>query len=190
MPIWTTYFLQGEITRRIKIGQTKGNGKRRIKQMQAVNADTLVLLAEAIGKYERFLHDKFAAYRLHGEWFVPAREVLETVAWIKSGDPTLLRQAFGDLYQEPQIGLWNGQRIKRLREDLCGESQVRFAREVGACMGEVRAWEEDECDPPLPIQEIMATMEKAWYPRYRDEMIIAARMALDTGKPVKEPLPA
>jgi hypothetical protein len=64
------YFTQDTQTRAIKIGYSKNPQKRRAG-LQSSTPGQLVLLGYVPGglEYERAFHDKFAAYRLHGEWF-------------------------------------------------------------------------------------------------------------------------
>lgn len=69
----TIYAIVGHVTRNVKLGKTNGRtALRRMAALQMHSADTLVLLAEACkrpDRHEKHLHNFFAGYRLHGEWF-------------------------------------------------------------------------------------------------------------------------
>ena len=70
------YFIQGNITKKIKIGVSE-NAEKRIKDLRAASPDELILLGYAVGnsEEERTLHQRFDAYRLHGEWFDDCKEI-------------------------------------------------------------------------------------------------------------------
>jgi len=74
------YFVQGEMTKLIKIGQTKALVPR-LKALQTASPDKLILLGTIIpgGRYQSDsdIHTELADYRVQGEWFAPEREVLE-----------------------------------------------------------------------------------------------------------------
>jgi hypothetical protein len=77
------YFVQGGETGPIKIGQTD-NIDMRLRAMQATSPVKLNLRGIIVDprkkKREAKLHERFAATRLHGEWFEPTRQLL---AYIK-----------------------------------------------------------------------------------------------------------
>lgn len=91
------YFIQGEITRLIKIGCTircpqlrTPNAKKeerkgqcfRIEELQTGSPDELVVLAcvpQWGVKEEYALHKRFAHLRVRGEWFRPEKELLDFV---------------------------------------------------------------------------------------------------------------
>lgn len=85
------YFIQGEVTRLIKIGFASAIG-RRIIDLQCGSPDVLHLIwhYEAPFSHEVELHHRFAASRAHGEWFHPTPDLM---AYIKGGTPSLLREA-------------------------------------------------------------------------------------------------
>jgi hypothetical protein len=76
------YFIQGETTKRIKIG-IAWNPKQRIIELQAGSPDRLSLLLTLrtvnSADDERHLHHQFKDFRLHGEWFEAAPEILQFV---------------------------------------------------------------------------------------------------------------
>lgn len=76
-----TYFVQGEITKRIKIGKTTTYASERIRQLQSGSPDILIYLGSCFGcgRDEQALHEKFSEFRLHGEWFIPAEEIIEFI---------------------------------------------------------------------------------------------------------------
>ena len=61
----------------IKIGWSK-NLDQRLATLQRYSAEKVTLLATMRGALllEQELHERFAAHRLHGEWFSPAEELL------------------------------------------------------------------------------------------------------------------
>jgi hypothetical protein len=77
------YFTQDTQTKAIKIGYSKDPKKRR-SGLQSATPNTLLLLGMIHGglEHERAYHEKFAEYRIQGEWFkgdiLPA--VLEIIA--------------------------------------------------------------------------------------------------------------
>lgn len=70
----------------IKFGYTSGSPSARLESLQCGNARKLVLVASWDGSLEdeRHLHERFAEYRVHGEWFLPSDEV---VAFVRSKRP-------------------------------------------------------------------------------------------------------
>lgn len=73
------YFIQGEVTQRIKIGVSK-NPEKRLTQLQS--SEPLILLAVIKGggkKTEEKLQEQFKRDHLHGEWFSPGKELLEYI---------------------------------------------------------------------------------------------------------------
>jgi len=74
------YFVQGEITRLIKIGCTDRNDiKQRFSAMQTGSPDKLIILKTIRGSYdlESALHRKFSHLRAFNEWFRPEKELLD-----------------------------------------------------------------------------------------------------------------
>lgn len=71
------YFVRAGVNGRIKIGTTSSIA-RRIEGLNSHNPEPVELLATVRGdrRLEQALHEKFAAYRLHHEWFEPAPELL------------------------------------------------------------------------------------------------------------------
>ena len=63
------YLIQDE-SGRVKIGST-GNLRRRLQQLQCCQPERLKVLATCHGgrAFELLLHERFAPYRLKGEWF-------------------------------------------------------------------------------------------------------------------------
>jgi pyruvate carboxylase len=77
------YFIQGQLTRHIKIGQSKCVYSR-FKTLQASSPDKLKLLG-VISTNTPFLteglyHDHFRSDRVHGEWYKESQELLDRVA--------------------------------------------------------------------------------------------------------------
>lgn len=79
------YFIQGEMTRLIKIGQTRNHPHQKLYEFQSASPDKLRLLkvAHAEKGYEKQLHLQFGPNRAHGTWFYPSQELLEFIESLK-----------------------------------------------------------------------------------------------------------
>ena len=77
------YFVQAGDA--IKIGCTQ-NPKKRFAQMQTGCPKKIVVLCALEGSawLERFYHRKFAAHRLHGEWFDPHPDILAEIERLRT----------------------------------------------------------------------------------------------------------
>jgi hypothetical protein len=80
------YFIQAGEHGPIKIGVSKAPGKR-LQQLQTSHAESLHLRAVEVGgrELEMALHERFAAYRMNGEWFTPATAIVAYLNGIKGG---------------------------------------------------------------------------------------------------------
>lgn len=68
-----TYFIRGKQTGMVKIGAAS-NPQNRLKELQTGSPEPLELVAVIRGgglKIEREMHELFAPFRSHGEWFRP-----------------------------------------------------------------------------------------------------------------------
>lgn len=65
------YFFRGRVTRKVKIGYTSVSPLNRLLDCQVGSPDQLEVLGvvHAPFVFERELHDLFAPYHSHGEWF-------------------------------------------------------------------------------------------------------------------------
>lgn len=65
----------------VKIGWTRDVPSRRLAQLQSSSPVELVIVATIAGgrAEEHELHNYFAAYRLHGEWFEPPADALAKI---------------------------------------------------------------------------------------------------------------
>lgn len=74
------YFLQSGLIGAIKIGYS-GDIEKRFKGLRYASAEPVHLLGWIYGgpEAEGRLHERFAPYRQHGEWFRPVDELLEFV---------------------------------------------------------------------------------------------------------------
>jgi len=65
------YFIQGQITKRIKIGHTNAMIEERMQPMISSSPDKLKFLGGMSGdtKLEKYLHNKFKEFFSHGEWY-------------------------------------------------------------------------------------------------------------------------
>ncbi|MEU4730474.1 GIY-YIG nuclease family protein [Streptomyces sp. NPDC023588] len=81
-----TYLIGMENGPETKIGRTTNTVKSRMAQLQTSTHHQLTALLDVEGDYEAALHQKFAEYRLRGEWFDltplgdPATVVMEALA--------------------------------------------------------------------------------------------------------------
>jgi len=78
------YFIQGELTKLIKIGFTS-DLKKRLESFEYCSPDKLILLGFMPGdeKMEAKLHNTFKRYHHHGEWFRPNKKLFEFIKIIK-----------------------------------------------------------------------------------------------------------
>jgi hypothetical protein len=65
---WRTYIVRAEKTRLYKIGKAVDISAR-FKELGLANADALTLVASIDADVEYELHQTFAPFRHHGEWF-------------------------------------------------------------------------------------------------------------------------
>ena len=79
------YFIQGQTTGLIKIGQTARSVSNRLRVIQSNSPDKLevIKVIKSEKGAEQFLHDKFESVRSHGEWFYPSADLIE---FIQSSD--------------------------------------------------------------------------------------------------------
>lgn len=66
---WRTYLVGMEGSVLTKIGHTTDTVKSRVSQLQTGQPANLRPLLEVDGDYEGALHERFADYRVRGEWF-------------------------------------------------------------------------------------------------------------------------
>lgn len=73
------YFIQEKDNHKglIKIGQTSDNVKDRLRTLQTGSPALLQVIGLVNGRNDRIYHQKFAAYKHHGEWFEPADAILD-----------------------------------------------------------------------------------------------------------------
>ncbi|WP_030990090.1 GIY-YIG nuclease family protein [Streptomyces sp. NRRL WC-3744] len=64
-----TYLVGVEDSPQTKIGRTTGTLKARMSQLQTSHHAKLLPLLDVEGDYEGALHERFADYRVRGEWF-------------------------------------------------------------------------------------------------------------------------
>lgn len=80
------YFVQDDASHRIKIGLTNKSVRSRLSTLQTACPGKLTLLLEIQGdrEKEKQLHDKFGAYRIQGEWFIPSPIIIEHIILLSS----------------------------------------------------------------------------------------------------------
>jgi hypothetical protein len=119
------YFIQGEITKRIKIGQTNCMVEERMRRLQACSPDNLILLGAYLGfEYSEIkLHNMFERFRLHGEWFSPANEITDFISKNCLSNTTAIYHA----YQEIEKGNLSYKEALALGEEkLCKLSNDQY----------------------------------------------------------------
>ncbi len=119
------YFIQGEITKRIKIGQTNCTVEERMRRLQTGSPDKLVLLGGYLGfEYSEIkLHNMFGQFRLHGEWFSPEKEITDFI----KNKCLLNTTALYYVYHEIEKGNMSYEEALALgEEELCRRSDEQF----------------------------------------------------------------
>lgn len=75
------YFISDGVN--IKIGYTKNNVEKRLKQLNTGNENNLYILGYINGTLddEKHLHWKFGNHRIrqNGEWFYPSQEIIDYI---------------------------------------------------------------------------------------------------------------
>jgi hypothetical protein len=104
------YFIQGIDGGLIKIGSAS-NVNSRLKSLQAGSPVLLRVLGSVEGSLtgELGLHKRLAAYRAHGEWFVPHTEVHDVMAETLAGKI--------DLFINHETGLYRVDHSNPIRRD-------------------------------------------------------------------------
>lgn len=74
-----TYFIQADGGGPIKIGTTCQEPEKRLANLQTGSPVVLRIVGLIHGNVERQLHDAFAKFRIHGEWFEASDELIQYV---------------------------------------------------------------------------------------------------------------
>ena len=89
----------------IKIGYTKNNANKRLKQLQTSSPNKLFLLGYIDGdkNIEKDLHKKFcnSMVRINGEWFAPTKDLLDYI-----NDNNLNYNSYVDIIDGQIVGLF------------------------------------------------------------------------------------
>lgn len=145
------YFIRDETTRRIKIGFTAGTGDERLKDLQTGSSSLLFLMAEMEGSMadEKALQARFAAHRLHGEWFTPAPELLlyisEVINARLEAENAALREAL-ERVSEKITNTWAA----------LGSLSVFLS---GTPMGSMKSWERPTDPKDAEIERLQVKLE-------------------------------
>jgi len=89
------YFIQGKLTKLIKIGVVINDVNQRLKALQSGSPDILELLGvreDLNYEDETILHGLLKDHRAHGEWFLPDPEVLEKIEELLRNKPELKKK--------------------------------------------------------------------------------------------------
>ena len=91
--VLSLYFIQAGDCGQVKIGQTRGDVKKRLAALQTSNPERLTVRAtlHADKDLEREIHEALKAHRLAGEWFQPAERVVEAMRVAAGGSLSALR---------------------------------------------------------------------------------------------------
>lgn len=83
------YFIGARSLARVKIGQTQGSPHERMRALQTGSPERLEVLAMVHGgpSLEAELHERFAASRVHGEWFDRTPELDAFLLGIRLANP-------------------------------------------------------------------------------------------------------
>lgn len=76
-PAIKTYFIQTQDGTAVKIGRTAVAVKKRLQSLQTSSPTLLRVVLVLDGDHEQFLHRRFQAHRLSGEWFRAVPEIVE-----------------------------------------------------------------------------------------------------------------
>jgi len=130
------YFIQGIDGGLIKIGSTS-DVKSRLKTLQAGSPVLLRVLGSIEGSLtgELGLHKRLAAYRTHGEWFVPHAEVIGVMTATLAGET--------DLFVNHETGLYCVDRSNPIRRDAGLVDTIgaeKIAKHVSLSVHDVREW--------------------------------------------------
>lgn len=103
------YFIRAVYSGAIKIGLSN-DPRRRLEAMQTGSPEPLELLGMLPGDAaeERWLHDRFKEYRIHGEWFKGDEEFaarINRLIWGDDEPPLAARLAVGSPVKHPQHGV-------------------------------------------------------------------------------------
>ena len=81
------YFIRSEINHEIKIGFTGGTVEKRLRSIKTSHPHKLQVLATMPGTFEdeKALHERFAKFRLQGEWFKSHPDLLAFISVILKG---------------------------------------------------------------------------------------------------------
>lgn len=92
------YFIQGHITKLIKIGWAN-SPTARFDNLQCGSPDKLQILKEITTEKEseRYLHTQFKELRVHGEWFYPGDRLLKLIAAVpKAASTAIIAELLAD----------------------------------------------------------------------------------------------
>lgn len=101
------YFIACTETERVKIGFTAGDPHKRLKALQTGAPAPLVMMEYRPGtqEEERQLHERFAATRLHGEWFEKSQEIFEYLCFVSYVNAKMVLAGHMELSDETRGGI-------------------------------------------------------------------------------------
>lgn len=132
------YFIQEGKSGPIKIGFTINNIKSRLADLQVGNSRKLYVRAYFDGdKYdEKELHYVFGKYRLNGEWFTPAPEILKFIISKTPAPPELSENKKSNSVDE-MLDNYEKDVISRMLNS-CGGNKAKTARILNISLRSLR----------------------------------------------------
>lgn len=121
------YFIACRSTRHCKIGFTKGEVEKRLRNLQTGSAGQLMIVSMQPGtvELERRLHERFASQCVHGEWFEMSGELF---AYICATVWVMAKLCLRDGYR---IEEWVLAGLRMMHEDI-GELPEDLSALIGA----------------------------------------------------------
>lgn len=103
----SVYFIQLGDNGPIKIGSAR-DARKRVASIQCAHPERIRLLAITDGGHpeEGELHRRFAEYRLRGEWFTPAKPLLDFIAALPPAPAHWRDARLKELMDSPAAALW------------------------------------------------------------------------------------
>ena len=104
------YFIQGTITKNIKIGQTNRVGRDFLNRLQAIQSSDPLIVLRVIpdSNEEHYYQNQFKLLWSHGEWFYPGQELLKFIESLPrneySGLTQQVRSPWDNTGKSRQIG--------------------------------------------------------------------------------------
>lgn len=121
----SVYFVASFDLTRVKIGKTT-DLRIRTRDLQCMSPDPVLLVAEIDGytHVERWLHERFEAERLHGEWFFVSDAIASLILAIQSSGRSFVSELCPDALAKDEITV--AVDYAHLTLDMVQEARGRF----------------------------------------------------------------